>query len=115
MNRNSTKLTAREFMARAAEKVDAHKGEASAIGGVFKFVLAGDGGGTFLIDLGADPSVRETDGDAQCVLRMAARDFVRLVEGAANPKLLVLSGKLKIEGDKSLALKLSNFTRLLRA
>ncbi len=115
MSPSGTERTARSLMAIAGEKVAAHKSEASTIGAVYKFVLSGDGGGTFLVDLTAEPGVKETDGEAQCVITMTARDFVRMVEGGANPKLLVLSGKLKIGGDKALALKLNNFTRLLRA
>lgn len=106
--------TVRELMEFARVKVEANAAEASAVGAVYKFLLSGDGGGTFLIDMTQTPSVREGDGDAQCVIKMAARDFIKMVEGGSDPKVMLFTGKLKIEGDMALAIKLNKFTSLFR-
>ena len=39
---------------------------------------------------------------------MAAEDFLKLAEGKLNPTSAFMSGKLKIKGDMSLALKLQS-------
>ena len=69
--------------------------------------------------LGADGSAgHETDprlsdiADAQCTLRMNAADFVDMAEGRANGQQLFFTGKLKIEGDMGLAMKLQQLTKL---
>ena len=80
--------------------------QAGAIGAIFKFALEGDGGGTFIVNLKDNPGVTEGDGAAECTIRMAAQDFVDLTEGKANGQQLFFTGKLKVEGDMSLALRL---------
>ena len=106
--------TAQEKMQDAATKVAAHKDELKAINAVYKFVLEGDGGGTWILDLRDDPSVSEGDGEAQCTIRMQATDYVEMVEGRANGQQLFFTGKLKVEGDMGLAMKLSNITEILK-
>ena len=52
---------------------------------------AGEGGRTFIIDLRPDnPRVIDGDGDAQCTISMAASDFIKLIEGRADPRGVVL-------------------------
>lgn len=106
--------TAREKMeeasARIAENVDAAK----QIGAIYKFVLDGDGGGTWTMDLKENPGVKEEDGDAQCTIKMAASDYVDMVEGRANGQQLFFTGKLKIEGDMGLAMKLQKLTEMIK-
>jgi len=106
--------TAQEKMQDAAAKVIQHKDELKAINAVYKFVLEGDGGGTWLLDLREDPSVSEGDGEAQCTIRMEASDYVEMVEGRVNGQQLFFTGKLKVEGDMGLAMKLSNITEILK-
>ncbi|MEZ4372145.1 MAG: SCP2 sterol-binding domain-containing protein [Polyangiaceae bacterium] len=106
--------TAAEKMADAGEKIGANKEKASEIGATYKFVLAGDGGGTWIINLKDNPGVTEGEGDAMCTIKMEASDYVDMVEGKANGQQLFFTGKLKIEGDMGLAMKLQKFTEMLK-
>jgi putative sterol carrier protein len=85
------------------------------IGAVYKFVLDGDGGGTFIMNFTDNPGVTEADGAAQCIIKMAANDFVNVVEGRADMRLLFFTGKVKVEGDMGLAIKLKKlFDTIIR-
>jgi putative sterol carrier protein len=106
--------TAAELATRIGEKVAGRKDLQAAVGAVYKFVLEGDGGGTYVLDLKEKLAVIPGDGPAGCTIRMAASDFVDLFEGRANGQALFFGGKLKIEGDMGLALKLQTLTDILK-
>jgi putative sterol carrier protein len=106
--------TAAEKMEEAKAKIEEHKDAAKQIGATYKFVLDGDGGGTWVMNLKDDPGVTEGDSDAQCTIKMAASDYVDMIEGKANGQQLFFSGKLKIEGDMGLAMKLQKLTDVLK-
>lgn len=105
--------TARDKMKQASEKLAQNATLAKQIGAVYKFVLQGEGGGTWIVDLRDDPKVVEGDGDAQCVITMDASDYVDMMEGRAQGQQLFFMGKLRIEGDMGLAMKLQSLTELL--
>jgi putative sterol carrier protein len=106
--------TAKEKMQEVAAKIAAGKEQASQIGAVYKFALEGEGGGTWVMDLRQDPSVTESDGEAQCTIKMSGTDFVDMLEGRAAGQQLFFSGRLKIEGDMGLAMKLQKLVELLK-
>jgi putative sterol carrier protein len=106
--------TAKEKMDQAATQIGQNKEQAKQIGAIYKFVLDGDGGGTWVMNLKDDPGVTEGDGDAQCTIKMAASDYVDMVEGKANGQQLFFTGKLKIEGDMGLAMKLQKLTEMIK-
>jgi putative sterol carrier protein len=106
--------TARDFMDRANKRIEENKAQASTIGGVYKFVLHGDGGGTFIINLTDNPGVTEGEGAAQCTIKMSAKDYVDMIEGRADGRKLAFMGKLKIEGDLAAALKLQKISEMIR-
>ncbi len=107
--------TAKEKMDEAAKQLEANKEAAKQIGAVYKFALDGDGGGTWIMDFKDNVGVREGDGDAQCTIKMAASDYVDMVEGRANGQQLFFTGKLKIEGDMGLAMKLQKVMETLKS
>ena len=81
---------------------------AKAIDAAYTFHVDGDGGGVWTVDL------RKADGwvtsgvidDAGCVIHVAAEDFVGLATGTIPGPQLFMMGKLRIEGDMGLAMKL---------
>ena len=67
-----------------------------------KFDTGADG--VLLID-GA--TVSTTDGPADCTITLSLEDLESLIAGELNPTMAFMSGKLKIDGDMSVAMALS--------
>ena len=74
---------------------------------IYKFIITGDGGGTWVVDL-TQPggAITAGDSDAKCTITMAAPAFLDLINRKLNPQMAFMTGKLKVAGDMSLALKL---------
>ncbi len=60
--------------------------------------------GVILID-GATVSTQ--DGPADCTIRLSLDDLESLIAGDLNPTMAFMQGKLKVEGDMSVAMSLS--------
>ena len=83
------------------DKVGAH----SALEAVIKFDFGDDG--VIHIDGTASPtSITNDNDDADCTVKISMDDFVKLAEGSLNPQMAFMMGKLRVEGDMSLALQL---------
>jgi putative sterol carrier protein len=52
-------------------------------------------------------SVSTEDGAADCTITMSKDDFEALVSGDLNPTAAFMQGKLKVDGDMSVAMQLS--------
>jgi putative sterol carrier protein len=108
-----TMTTVEDLMVRAALMIDENPEQISEFAGVYKFVLDGEGARTFVVDLTDQPKVIDGDGAAQCTIYMAARDFIDLVEGRADRRALFFMGKLSVEGDWGLAMKLKSLDEMM--
>lgn len=53
-------------------------------------------------------SVTQDDGDADCTIKVDKEDFVKLAKGEMDPMMAFMSGKLKVEGDMSVAMGLQS-------
>jgi putative sterol carrier protein len=65
-------------------------------------------------DTGADgvividgATISTTDGPADCTITLSLDDLESLISGDLNPTMAFMTGKLKIEGDMSVAMQLS--------
>ncbi|OQX68986.1 MAG: hypothetical protein B6A08_07610 [Sorangiineae bacterium NIC37A_2] len=105
--------TAREIMNDAQAKIQQKPDEARLVGAIYKFVLEGDDGGTWIVDLTDSPSVEERDGESPCTIKMSTSDFVSMMTGSESPQVLFFAGKLHIDGDVMLALRLQSLRQLL--
>ncbi|MBN2515031.1 MAG: SCP2 sterol-binding domain-containing protein [Deltaproteobacteria bacterium] len=92
------------------EKLAANPEVSGKIDAIFQFVIHGDDGGEWWFDLTkAPPETGEGNNEnAVCTVTMASDDFVAMVNREAEPMKLFMSGKLKIGGDISAAMKLQN-------
>ncbi len=105
--------TAAEKMAQARVSIEKNAAVASQIGATYKFVLNGEGGGTWMVNLKQIPSITEGDEAADCVIKMAASDYVDMIEGRVEGQNLFFEGRLTIDGDMELAMKLQALNELM--
>jgi putative sterol carrier protein len=76
-------------------------GEDSGLGKSLKFDFKGDG--FILIDGG---SVTNDDKPADCTIVISKDDFEQMADGKLDPTMAFMQGKIKINGDMSVAMKL---------
>ena len=106
--------TGKELIERLGAKISKDPSVAANFGAIYKFVLEGAGGGTWVVYMKGTTGAREGDGPADCTISLSAQDFVDLVEGRANGQQLYFQGKLRIDGNLGLALKLQNLADLAK-
>lgn len=53
--------------------------------------------------------VSSDDKEADCKVTISDENFKDLVKGELNPMMAFMTGKIKIEGDKGVAMKLQSF------
>ena len=70
--------------------------------GSAKFDIEGEGG--IIID---ENGARAGDDDADVTLSATAETFKAILDGEQNPTAAFMTGKLKVDGDMGLAMKLS--------
>jgi putative sterol carrier protein len=69
--------------------------------------LTGEGGGDWFIKI-VNGAMTVNEGQTETpnlTLTMAANDYVALSRGEANPMTLFMAGKVKLQGDMTLAMK----------
>jgi putative sterol carrier protein len=79
------------------------------INAVYQFNISGPGGGQWAVDC-ATPGGAVSTGpaaSASCTVACTDSDFLNIVNGKLNPQMAFMMGKLKIQGDMGLALKLA--------
>ena len=93
----------REFFETLESRIDASK-----TAGVNKaYVFDIDGAGVWKVDV-TDAGVHVTEGatDGDVTIRASEETFSKIAGGEQNPTTAYMTGKLKIDGDMSAALKL---------
>lgn len=88
--------------------------KAEGLNSVIQFNLSGDNGGLFWIKI-ADGSCTYGAGESESAamtMKASADDFFSIVSGTINPMQAFMSGKLKVEGDMGLAMKMQSIFQL---
>ncbi len=82
-------------------------GEDSGLAATVKFDFGDDG--VIYIDGASTPNtVTNDDKDADCVISISMEDFRSMTKGDLDPTTAFMMGRLKVQGDMSIAMKLSN-------
>lgn len=80
----------------------------SKINAVYQFNISGPDGGAWAVDCtkpGGEISAGQASG-AKCTVACSDADFLNIVNGKLSAQMAFMSGKLKIQGDMGLAMKL---------
>jgi putative sterol carrier protein len=80
-------------------------GEDCGLGATLKFDFGDDG--VLMLDATQVPNlVSNEDGEAQCTMAISIENFMEMAEGNLDGTAAFMSGKLKIQGDMGIAMKL---------
>jgi putative sterol carrier protein len=78
----------------------------SPLGGTLKFDL-GEAGSLFIDGTGHENTVAINKNDpASCTISMTADDFKELIHGRLQPTSAFMQGRMRVDGDMTLAMKL---------
>lgn len=100
--------TVSEFFSGLGEKVDS--GKIAGINAVYQFDITGDNGGQWYVNI-ADGSAAVAQGaheNPNITISASDENWIKIVDGELNGQTAFLTGKLKVKGDMSLAMKLQN-------
>ncbi len=96
------------FESHMPKRLQAKPDVVAKINSVYQFNISGPGGGTWSVDC-REPGGKIQAGpaaDAKCTVAATDQDFLAIVNGKLNAQMAFMSGKLKIQGDMGLAMKL---------
>jgi cytochrome P450 len=106
-----------EFFAAFEEAARDNPDAATQPNAVFKFVLSGEGGGTWTLNLkrgASSPFVSSGDGPKEdASIHVTSEDWVALTTGEMNPMRAFMSGKVRVVGDLKLAVNLPNVVNMV--
>jgi len=91
----------------STETIRSNMGDDSGLGATVKFDF-GDDGLIFMDGASSPNAVSNDDTEADCTISMSLEDFENMLTGDLDPTTAFMMGKLKVEGDMSIAMKLSS-------
>jgi putative sterol carrier protein len=95
--------SAQQFFADLA--ADANPSRASDLDASYRFEV--DGAGTWRVDVRkGQVAVDESDAPADCVVKTDEETFLEVIRQEQNPMGAYMTGKIRVEGDMGLALRL---------
>lgn len=104
-------MTPAQLFESMPEHLDAAKAAGADIAVMFD--LDGDDGGRWIVHVvdGACNVENGGEGRHDATIKMADEDYVAMMQGRLNPMSAFMSGKIKVAGDMSKALKLQSLFR----
>ena len=98
--------TVKEVFDNMAANFNADK--AAGMKAVYQYDITGEGGGKWHADI-ADGACAVSEGEAgspNITITVASNDWLDIINGKLDGQMAFMSGKLKVKGDMSLAMKL---------
>jgi putative sterol carrier protein len=99
--------SAREFFEGLPDRVAHGAARTRGLRATYRFDVEGAGSWRVAVDDGA-VSVSESDAAADCVIAVPEDLFLRIVRGEQSPMGAFLMGKIRVEGDTALAMRLKD-------
>ena len=102
------------FDQKLPEMLKAHPDKARELDAVYTFKISGEAGGTWTVDLKADPPTVSAgeSGTADCTIEVSDEDFATMLSDPNAGMQLYFTGKLKVSGNPMLATKLQQLFSL---
>jgi putative sterol carrier protein len=91
----------------ATETIKSRVGDDAGLGATLKFDM-GDAGVIFIDGKATPNTVSNENTDADCTVGLAMDDLEAMLAGDLAPTTAFMSGKLKVEGDMGVAMKLQS-------
>ena len=91
---------------------DASKG----MNACFQFELTGDGGGTYCVNVD-DGQMSIAEGETEhpsLTITITADNYLKLAHGKLNGQMAVMTGKMKVKGNMSLAMKMKQLFPIIK-
>lgn len=91
-----------------------HSQRAKELGGVYGFQLLGPNASSWTVDLKAEPATVKSGlaSNVECTIVLTHEDFTELMKKPSLAMPLFLQGKLKVEGNPMLAMKIQKLFAL---
>ena len=111
--------TPSDIVKELAIRVAQLESQAQDINATVRFDVSGEHSGSWLFQLNdkrsvAPVSASDTRVIADCTFRLTSPDFVNLFDGKITGQQLFFDGRLEVDGDLTLTLKLPAIARLMR-
>jgi putative sterol carrier protein len=97
--------SAREFFEQLAARTAGGSERTRGLTATYRFDVDGAGSWRVAVDDGA-VSVTETDAAADCVIAVSEETLLGIVSGRQSPMGALLMGRIRLEGDAALAMRL---------
>lgn len=106
-------MTTGEIFDQLARRLQANPAKFQGVNATFQFRLTGEDGGSYHVTVAGDDVTVEAGeaAAAGCTVTMAAADFKAMVAGQLNPVAAFMGGKLRLDGDMALAMKLQSLLK----
>ncbi|UCZ54055.1 SCP2 sterol-binding domain-containing protein [Bacillus shivajii] len=106
-------MTVKEMFDQLVSKIKEDPSHIQGLNIVYQFNISGDDEGIYQLKL-EDGTVEYLEGEtleAKTTLELSDKNFLKLAEGNLNPTTAYMTGKLKVRGDLSQALKLNSLLK----
>jgi hypothetical protein len=103
------------FEIKVPEALRAHPERAKDVAALYLFKISGENGGTWTVDLLADPPACKSGntGQPQCTVEVSDQDLCAMIDGGVQVAMQILfAGRLRITGDPSLIAKLMKLLQM---